>query len=286
MISLAWNMPDRLDENTHPVSALELTPASIEKELKVWMSLPGYSLYGVASALDWIASEIDRQSIVMTVQPSCVITTADLLTIQAERRISRVFKCPVHSWYGSHEFNGFLAGTLPGTRQYAFNPFLAYVEVVDDKGKSVSPGESGRLVVTDLNNCVFPFVRYDTGDLAALDGERSVGGWPIIEYIEGRSSETIVLPSKRILSGGALGALLFVTNDFTELIRFYQFAQTAPNILELRVVWSKSPSAEDRLAIENVLMSVVGRETKVIIKDVANLERLPTGKTWIVRREF
>ncbi|HKM76267.1 MAG TPA: hypothetical protein VJZ32_07605 [Candidatus Bathyarchaeia archaeon] len=284
-IWLTWHRPEKLDENTYPVSALELTPDSIEKQLKVWMSFPNYLLYGTASALDWVASEIERQNIAVNSQPFCAITTSDLLTVQAEKRISRIFKCPVHSWYGSYEFEGVLAGTLPGTRRYAFNPLLAYVEVVDGEGKPVSPGECGRLVLTDLNNYVFPFIRYDTGDLAAFSDEGSVGGWPIIENLEGRSSETIPLLGKKILSAGALDSI-FVLNDFTKLIRFYQCAQTAPNIVEFRVVWVKPPSAEDRLAIENALMSVVGSETKVIIKDITKVQRLPSGKTWIVRREF
>ena len=63
-----------------------------------------------------------------------VITTADLLPSERRTQITRVFGCPVES-YGSHELVSYLAGTVPGTQRYIFNPLLAYVEVTDNNGR-------------------------------------------------------------------------------------------------------------------------------------------------------
>jgi len=273
-------------ERVHEVPVSELTSDRVQEELRLWASFDQYWLYGYASAIDWVAGVIEERRLPIPRPPSCVITTADLLTEHAEQRISRVFKCPVHSWYGSHEFDGYLAGTIPGTRRYIFSPLLAYVEVLRDDGEPTRPGETGNLVVTDLNNYVFPFIRYVTGDLATVGSERMIGGWTMVERIEGRSSEIIKLSNGRILSPVTLGQLLFVSNDFGSMIRFYQCAQTAHDQLELRLVWQNPPSPEDRSRIEAALRGAVGPEMKVRIADIACLDQLPSGKTWILRREF
>src|SRR5205823_310786 len=137
--------------------------------------------------------------------------------------------CPVHSWYGSHEFNGFVAGTLPGSVRYAFNPLLVHIEVVDDRGRPVTPGELGRLVLTDLNNWVMPFVRYDTGDIAARATEEWHGGWPVVDRIEGRSSEVLRLPDGRVLSAVTVGAWVVKYGGGADRVRQFQAQQTAPD---------------------------------------------------------
>ena len=287
--TMVWigTRPSTVDkERVHQVPVPELTSERAQEEARLWTSFDQYWLYGHASAIDWVAAVIEERRLPARNPPSCVITTADLLTEHAEQRIGRVFRCPVHSWYGSNEFDGFLAGTIPGTRRYVFNPLLAYVEVLRDDGEPVRPGETGNLVVTDLNNYVFPFIRYVTGDLATVGSERMIGGWTIVERIEGRSSEIIQLPNGHILTPVILGHLLFLRNDFGSMIRFYQCAQTAHDRLELRLVWQNPPSPEDRSRIEAALHGAVGPEMKVRIADIACLDKLPSGKTWILRREF
>jgi phenylacetate-CoA ligase len=150
-------------------------------------------------------------------------------------------------------------------------------------GPTCPPGATGRLLITDLNNYVFPFIRYDTGDLATSAGDEFVGGWKVVDAIEGRSSEVIRLPSGRVVSGVTLGALLFQIHDFDPLIRFYQCAQIEANRLELRVVWRGDPRPDAPSRIASALRTITDPDTVIEVRGVEALETLPSGKVWIVR---
>lgn len=270
---------------TRLVLTTELTPAHLAQELAQWRAFPRYVLYGYASALEWIAEQVERQGLAVGRSPACVITTGDLLTPQGKERLTRVMQCPVHSWYGSNEMGGYLGGTLPGSDAYLLNPFLAYVEVLDERGDPVRPGTAGRLVVTHLNNYGFPLIRYDTGDRAVLAPRQTAGGFFVLERLEGRSSERLRFPSGKTLAPVTLGNRLVVAPGLGPVIRFFQCAQVGDNELELRVVWARPAPPELRQAIIDLLRTHTDPDTVIRIKDVEAIATLPSGKRWIVRDE-
>ena len=61
-----------------------------------------------------------------------------------------------------------------------------YVEIVRDDGSPCAPGESGRVIVTDLHNFAMPLIRYDLRDHARLGAPCPCGrGLPVLEEILG-----------------------------------------------------------------------------------------------------
>jgi phenylacetate-CoA ligase len=267
-----------------PFRTLAVTPAELIRQIEAWKRLGPFVIIGVASRLGWAAEEIERLGAEPPRRPVAVVTGSDTLTEPAARRIARVFGCPVHSRYATLE-TPYIAGTLPPSGRYAVNPLLAYVEVVDDAGGPVPPGATGRLLVTDLNNHVMPFIRYDVGDLATASPDRSAGGFPLLDRIDGRSSELLRLPSGRVISGGGIGMQLFHRHDFARWIRLFQCAQTGPNSLELRVAWVHPPADGIRSRLVEALRGIADPDTTIRVRDVEDLDRLPSGKAWIVRRE-
>ena len=278
-----WPLGRRADPEVHPVSTMDLTPQSLEPEVRRWNRFRIWFLYGHASAIAWAAEEIERRGLELR-PPVAVVTTSDMLTGHAAGRIGRAFRVPVHSWYGSNEMNGFVAGTVPGTRRFAFNPLLVYAEVVDDDGRPLPPGEAGRLVLTDLNNLVMPFIRYETGDLAVASPERSIGGFRLIEDLVGRDSEVLRLPSGKVLNAVTLGNALFVTNDFVDDVAGFQCAKVGPNHLELRVVWAGEGSPPEA-AVAEACRAAADPDTEVTVRSIDRLATLPSGKAWIIRDE-
>lgn len=273
------------DPETHPVRVQTLTPDRLRTEARRWAGFQSYFLYGHASMLGWIAEQVETGAVALRKPPLCVVTTADTLTDHAAERVRRILGVPVHSWYGSREMNGFVAGTLPDTRRYAFNPLLVYVELLDDRDRPVPPGETGRVVLTDLNNLVMPFIRFDTADLAVPSVEGSVGGFPLIEHLAGRKSELLRLPSGRVLSGIALGRTLFVDHDLGDHIASYQCAKTGQNEIELRVVWVGTPRREVRATVADAVRTITDPDTAVHVRSLRELERLPSGKVWVLKDE-
>jgi phenylacetate-CoA ligase len=268
------------------VQTQTLEPKNVPPLVRAWERLPRWVLYGHASAIGWIAGELDRQGLRLANPPHAVVTTGDTLTPDLRERLALRFGVPVHSWYGSNEINGYAAGTIPGTQRYVFNPLLVHLEVLDDEGRPVPPGEPGRIVVTDLNNYAMPFIRYDTQDVGVASAD-TVGGFPVIESLAGRSSEVLRLPSGRVVSPVKIGVRLFVGENFVPHVRAFQCAEVAPNHFELRVVWSRGdPGPEVRSAMLATLRAIFDPDTRLEIRAVPELERLPSGKGWVLRREY
>jgi phenylacetate-CoA ligase len=277
-----WVLGRRPDPEIHPVTIRGLTPDRLAREARRWAGFRAWFLYGNAGAIGWLADESVRQG--LGVRPLAVITTSDTLPKHEAERLTEIFGVPVHSWYGSNEVNGFVAGTLPGSRTYAFNPLLTFSEILDDDGRPASPGSAGRLILTDLNNLVMPLIRYDIGDVAVAS-DRTVGGFRLVEDLVGRISEVIRLPSGKILNALTIQAALFFERDFVADISRYQCARVGDNAIELRVVWARSPSSEVRRAVRDALRVSTDPDTRIDVRDVETLGHLPSGKVWMVRDE-
>ena len=107
-----------------------------------------------------------------------------------------------------------------------------------------------------------------------------------MDELEGRSSERLEFPSGRTVSGVSLGGYLMQVHDFSPLVRFYQCAQVGPNEVELRVVWARTPTEEERRALADALRRLTDPDTAIAIRDVTEIERFASKKAWIVRRLF
>ena len=125
--------------------------------------------------------------------------TADTLRDHMRARIERVYGCPVTNRYGSREL-GDIAGQCSAVQGLHVFPWANYVEVVDDAGRPVGPGEEGELAVTSLINRAMPLIRYRIGDrgILARPGEGCSCGRPgqVLERITGAA---------RTCSGAATG---------------------------------------------------------------------------------
>jgi phenylacetate-CoA ligase len=76
---------------------------------------------------------------------------------------------------------------------------VCYLEVVDETGAPVAPGQRGRLLVTKLSTAGSIFARYDTGDIAAFAaGECACGSRFRRLKIYGRPESSVLVGGRRI----------------------------------------------------------------------------------------
>ena len=74
------------------------------------------------------------------------------------------------------------------------------LEVVREDGSPAGPGETGRILVTDLLNFGMPIIRYQIGDLGIPGGACPCGrGYPLLARVVGREEDIIVSPRGRRL---------------------------------------------------------------------------------------
>jgi phenylacetate-CoA ligase len=117
------------------------------------------------------------------------------------------------------------------------------VEVVRD-GAPAKPGESGKVVVTDLHNFRMPFIRYENGDDATMGpAQRCACGRGLrrLAQIDGRCADTLRGPG-----GAPVPGMLFISllNTHEAEIQTFQVVQNVSGGVVLRIVPGRAWSDE------------------------------------------
>jgi phenylacetate-CoA ligase len=106
----------------------------------------------------------------------------------------QLWNADVADTYSCEEF-GLLAFQCPGTDHYHVNAEHVLLEVLREDGSACQPGETGRVVVTTLNNFAMPLIRYEQGDYAEAGARCGCGrGLPVLRRVLGRSRNMLRTP--------------------------------------------------------------------------------------------
>ena len=126
------------------------------------------------------------------------IVTAEMCTEADRKVLERGFGVSVFREYGASEVS--IIAIEDKNLDWWVSADRLWVEIVNDEYEPVSEGESGKIVITDLYNRAFPFIRYEIGDIGAV--KKSVN-YPFLKLskLSGRISDTIVLPSGKKAPG-------------------------------------------------------------------------------------
>ncbi len=180
--------------------------------------------------------------------PAAVVVGAEKLHGFQREAIERVFKAPVFETYGSREFM-LLGAECPEHDGLHLTAENQLIEILDDHGQPVAPGQEGNVVVTDLTNFGMPFIRYANGDLAIAEtgGNCRCGrGLGRLHSITGRRLDVLSTPDGHRLPGE------FFPHMFKELpgVRRFQVVQDVPEAITVRIVAREWTPAERPLAPE------------------------------------
>jgi len=202
-----------------------------------------------------------------------VIVTAEPLREDARRMMESTFGCRVYSRYTTLEL-GVLGQECPGAKQHHLNLSSFVFEVLDrERDVPVAPGEPGRVVVTDLWSQAMPLIRYDVGDVVAME-EQCACGWPgpVFTRVEGRVLETIYDAAGTRLTPFVLESHFWNLNNVLQL----QFVQQAPARYTLRL--HKLPAFDQEDEVKERLLGALGSEAQITVEYVDEIPPLPSGK--------
>jgi phenylacetate-CoA ligase len=159
-------------------------------------------------------------------------TLSEIVTPELRQLCREAWGVPVVDMYSSEEV-GFIAAQCPQREHYHVHAETLLVEVLDGAGRPCSPGEVGRVIVTDLHNFATPLIRYDLGDFAEVGPPCPCGrGLPVLTRIIGRTRNTLVTVDGR-RHYPLLGQTGFL--DIAPVLQ-HQFVQTAFDVVEARIV--------------------------------------------------
>jgi phenylacetate-CoA ligase len=243
-------------------------------------------LFGYTATLATMADLLQRRGLRLSRPLHGVITTAETLSPPRRRLIEEYFQAPITNRYGLREFGWFGAQSCAvSPERFHVNTELVLCEILRADGSPAAEGETGRIVLTDLWNYARPFIRYDTGDLAArLRGACSCGrGFPLLGPIEGRTQEWLTTAAGKLINPGILGHYLFVYKQHGDAVRHYQIVQEGPRRVSLLVVpgdaWNQLSA--DRLRDD--MSSLLGPEMEAGVNAVAEIPPERSGKRPIIK---
>jgi phenylacetate-CoA ligase len=244
---------------------------------------PNY-IEGYSASLEKLARLLSEENIPIKTKPKAIIATSENLTESGRALLETVFDSKVFIRYGSREFSGAVAQECNLHEGLHVNPLLTYLEVVDENGENVAPGEQGKVLITDLNNMVMPFIRYDIGDIAAVGQEKCPCGigFPTIGSIQGRTGEFIISKEDERIPFITISAYLFRRN-FTPHVYTYQFVQREKGEILLKVVPTSKYDEGIHSRIEETLRQLLPG-FKIELHVVDDIPPEKTGKTPFLKK--
>jgi phenylacetate-CoA ligase len=255
----------------------------------IWRRMEAFRpdfILGYTSTLAAIADLLERRGLKLTRRPRGVITIAETLTPERRRLIEEYFAAPITNRYGLREFGSWSAQSCAASpERFHVNTELVVCELLRQDGSEAAPGETARVVLTDLWNYARPFIRYDTGDLAAaLPDPCPCGrGFPLLGSIEGRSAECLATADGKVISPAILGHYLFVYNDQARAVRCYQLVEESPGRVTLLVVPGDLWNDRSAAALRQNVAELVGPKVEVAVRSVPAIPPEPSGKRPIIK---
>ncbi|MBM7063420.1 phenylacetate--CoA ligase family protein [Pseudomonas sp. UL073] len=200
-----------------------------------------------------------------------VRTIGETLSNELRNAAREVLGVEIVDCYSSQEF-GVIAVQCPHSGLYHLMAENLIVEVLNDEGQPCRPGESGKVVITDLHNLATPLVRYAVGDHAEVGPPCSCGRHlPTLRRVLGRTRNMVLYPD-----GSRRWPLLdFHLHREVAPVQQSQLVQHAAEAIEARLVVERPLTASEEAAIAEIICDALGHPFHIEFRYFA--ERLPLG---------
>lgn len=209
------------------LSSYHLAERYLDHYVKALRQRPYHALMGFPSSLHALAQYMLAHG--ERVRIPIISTSSEMLYEHQRADIERAFEGRVFDQYGCAEKACFASQEADGV--YYISPDYGILEVLDEAGQPVAPGETGELVCTSLCNDAQLFLRYRLGDRGAILPPLPGGPpFPRLARLEGRIGQAILTPDGREVA--RLGPVLSGLAG----IRECQFVQEERDLVRVLIV--------------------------------------------------
>lgn len=262
--------------NEKLLSAFELSDERLQRYADYFLRVRPHYVYSYASSM-WRFAQFVRECRpdLKGVVKKVAFASGEQMLPDWREEIIQALECSVAEEYGCRE-GGLIAHECPEGIYHIMAPNVI-VEILDDAGRSLPAGEVGRIVVTHMESYAMPFIRYDTGDTAALgDGHCPCGrGLPTMQRPTGRTFEFLEAHDGTRITG------VSISRDLKEVdgVSQYRVIQEATDRVRVMVVTNfRYSGAESESQIRRRVKARIGPQTSVEIEYVDALPPHPSGK--------
>ena len=266
------------------LNATSLDVASMDRFILQFQKVKPSLLHGYVGAVDHLAAYILDHARSVPAPKAIWVTSSPLSSVQ-EKRIEQAFHAPVYDQYGCCEIY-WLAAQCPEKGPLHMFGDIRKFEFLDEQNRPCPRGELGKIVVTDLENYLFPLIRYVNGDRGrSMQGICSCGvTLPLMDKVKGRITDMIKLPDGTAISGDYMTTIF---DDVPDAVRQFQVYQKADYSIEILVVPNPSFTGLGKV-MEQVkihMKKAVNDAVPVAVKEVAEIPQ-KGGKLRFVRSEL
>lgn len=206
-------------------------------------------------------------------------TMGEPLAEDARQRIEKGFGVPVKNLYSTTE-SGYIASPCPAGHGLHVHSENVLCEVLDTENNPCQPGQTGRLIFTNLHNFLAPFIRCEIQDEVTLaTAPCPCGrGLPLWTHVEGR-----IYPSLR-LSDGRRKSSIGIVLGLRQIGGAHQFQmiQRAIDYAIVRVVPDRTWTLAHADRIIELLHQEFESRIRVDVEEKLFLERPAGGKLKLI----
>jgi len=259
-------------KRTRILSALHYSEDDLENYIKEINDFSPQLLTSFPSILYRFASYIKSKK-GNILRPKAIQLTGEKLYPFQRDLIEEVFQVKIFNFYGSRDIP-MIAMECEEHNGLHIMSENVYLEVLDTNGYPIQEGE-GDLVLTDLHNYVFPFIRYKIGDRAVMGQRNCLCGrtLPILEEITGRELDIIRFPNGKEVGGVFWPAILKSKTG----IREFQVEQLESDKIAIRFIPGNDFEEVNINYYTDRIQEYSGNDLNISFIKVQEIERVGTS---------
>lgn len=277
---------DRVIMRNFKYSSADVSDESMRRNYEAFVKLKPCAVRGYGSALYIFARYIEKMGLPLP-PIKVVLTTGEVLMPEYRRKLEDVFGAPVYDAYGAGD-GGILSHECTKREGLHITEEACIIEITDKEGTPLPAGDVGYVCVTDLDNYVFPFLRYHVGDMAYLKKETCSCGrhTRLIGEVMGRAGKLVynkqgVPISPTVLPMMFYPELNYHNAEYQKVYNKIDKFQIRQDVLGdicilLKLKDKDEPHEQFHYVEENYRNHFVG--SKVELRFVDEIPTLPSGK--------
>ena len=285
---------DRVIIRNHKYGCADINDAHLAYIVDEFKRVRPKAIRGYGSSLLILARYMDR----IGFHPDTVkliLTTGEILMPNYRRELESFFNAPLYDAYGAGD--GGIVSHECQNHHLHITEELCIIEITDKEGKVLPTGTVGYVTSTDLENYVFPFLRYQVGDMSYLQDQECSCGRHTLQFGEvmGRAGKLVFNIQGVPISPTALPMLLYPDKDYhkrenqvlyNKIDRFQIRQDKKGDIQVLLKMKDKADEDPDRYGyiVTNFCNHFLGSD--VTLSFVDDIPVLPSGKEDYCVSEF
>lgn len=270
---ISWLMNERT------YSSYDLSERNINEIIDVLQSGHVTYLRGYTSAIFYIAQEMNRRNIHISIP--FVSVTAEQLYDSQRREIELAMGRNIYNQYGCGECGAFaMECSAHRGLHHAFEHSV--LEVLDEDNH---PVKSGRVVLTNLDNYAMPLIRYENGDVLTLADYKCTCGRhsQLIARIDGRQYDIMEGERGHFAHAGFFDDCILKVDLMDKYrIRQMRIVQKEQTVFVLQYVADTEINSTDQTILNNEYKMMLGESVKLVFEKKAQIASTASGKRHFV----